>query len=204
MLQRLLTIIGLCVFTIGLAQAQSVSSNIIYQPAGNTVAGNPNGKITVVEFFDYNCGYCRAIYPQVEQLLKKNKDIRLVFRDYPILSENSIPPAQAALAAQLQNKYLSMQKALMTATKPLDEKEVLSLAKGLGLNTQKLAQDLSNPIVLRQIDANFALGQALGIKGTPTFIIAKTPPLVTAHPIVVAGPDINELQKLISQVANED
>lgn len=203
-MRRLLCLFALMFLTIGIAKAQSLNVPELYQPAGNAVAGNPNGKITVVEFFDYNCGFCRKIYPELHQLLQKDHNIRLIFRDYPILSELSIPPAQAALAAQKQSKYLAMQNAMMTATKPLDEKEILSLAQGVGLNTKELSADMSSPSVLKQIDANLLLGRIIGLRGTPTFIIVKTPPEKTAHPVMISGPSIDELQKLINQVASEN
>jgi protein-disulfide isomerase len=81
--------------------------NALYEPAGNAIAGNPKGHITVVEFFDYNCGYCRMIYPHVTQLIKTNPNLRVIYREYPVLSEKSVLPAKAALAAQKQGKYAS-------------------------------------------------------------------------------------------------
>ncbi len=203
-MRRLLSLFVLMFLAIGIAKAQSLNMPELYQPAGNAIAGNPNGKITVVEFFDYNCAFCRKIYPQLQQLIAQDHNIRLIYREYAILSENSIPPAQAAFAAQKQGKYLAMHNAMMTATKPLDEKEILSLAQGVGLNTKELSIDMSSPSVLKQIDANLLLGKIIGLRGTPTFLIVKTPPEKTAHPVMVSGPSIDELKKLINQVASEN
>ncbi len=176
--------------------------NALYQPAGNEVAGNPNGHITVVEFFDYNCGYCRAIYPQLNQLIAKDHDVRLLYREYPVLSPHSLLPAQAALAAQNQGKYSQLHDLMMEANSPLYEDEINHLASKLRMNTSQLDRDMNSDKVMNQIQTNLSIGQALNIQGVPSFIISRTTPPSTEKAKVLVGPSIEDLQQAISRAEN--
>lgn len=173
--------------------------NKLYQPAGNTIAGNPQGHVTVVEFFDYNCGYCRLIYPSINKLLEKDHDLRLVFREYPVLSPHSLLPAQAALAAQLQGKYVQLHTAMMEASMPLYQGEVNKLAAEVGINTTQLDKDMNSNVVMDQIQTNLAIGQALNIQGVPSFIIARTTPPSAHKAEVLVGPSMTELRDAITK-----
>lgn len=176
--------------------------NALYEPAGNAIAGNPKGHITVVEFFDYNCGYCRMIYPKFEKLIKSNSNLRVVYREYPVLSDRSILPAKAALAAEKQGKYEALHHAMMNAMMPLSQDEIVRLAKPLGINTTQLVSDMKSPAIEKQVEANLALGQALNIQGVPAFIVVRTTPPSKQEAKVTIGPSIGELEKLISQANN--
>lgn len=173
--------------------------NVLYQSAGNEVAGNPNGHITVVEFFDYNCGYCRAIYPQLNALIQKDHDVRLLYREYPVLSPHSLLPAQAALAAQNQGKYAQLHTLMMEASSPLYEDEINHLAKQVGINTSQLDKDMNSNKVMDQIQTNLSIGQALNIQGVPSFVIARTTPPSKQKAKVLVGPSIEDLQQAISR-----
>ena len=184
------------------SSAFAAKVNQLYQPAGNEIAGNPNGAITVVEFFDYNCGYCRAIYPQLNRLIAKDHNVRLLYREYPVLSPRSLLPAQAALAAQNQGKYSQLHSMMMGASSPLSESEINDLAKSLGMNTSQLDKDMNSNRVMNQIQMNLSIGQALNIQGVPSFIIARTTPPSTQKAKVLVGPSIEDLQKAITRAEN--
>ena len=135
------------------------------------VAGNPDGAITLVEFFDYRCGYCRRVKPTVETLLAENDDLRFVFKEFPILGPESTEAARAALAARNQGNYEAFHWALMEAEGSFDRDHILSVAGSVGLDTERLARDMEEPALDALIERNAALANALGIGGTPAFVI---------------------------------
>jgi protein-disulfide isomerase len=138
------------------------------------VAGNPNGDVTIVEFFDYKCGYCRKIVPELSQLIKQDGNIRLVLKEFPILSRDSEMAARAAVASVKQGKYWDFHIALMSADE-ITQESVMAIAKGVGINTVKLAADMAAPSSSDVISRNHELAQKLGIEATPTFYIGDTP-----------------------------
>lgn len=135
------------------------------------VAGNPEGDVTVVEFFDYNCPYCRRSVPELTGLLAGDGNIRLVLREWPILSEGSDFAARAALAARQQGQYQEMHEALMALQQPADETSVLGIAEILGLDVDQLKADMESPEIEEHLATSMRLAQALGITGTPAFVI---------------------------------
>jgi protein-disulfide isomerase len=205
---KLMGIIGLSVLGISLSFAapkkdSSDHLNALYRSAGNAIAGNPQGQITMVEFFDYNCGYCRLIYPKINNLIEQNKNLRVVFREYPVLSPRSVLPAKAALAAQKQGKYAQLHEAMMTAKMPLDQSEIVRLASGLHMDTAKLLQDINSSAIDNQIEANLQIGQNMNIQGVPTFIVVRTSP-PSKHPAeVVVGPSVSDLENMIKKAEND-
>jgi protein-disulfide isomerase len=138
------------------------------------VAGNPNGDVTIVEFFDYKCGYCRKIVPELSQLIKQDGNIRLVMKEFPILSRDSEMAARAAVASVKQGKYWDFHIALMSADE-ITQESVMAIAKGVGIDTVKLAADMAAPSSSDVISRNHELAQKLGIEATPTFYIGDTP-----------------------------
>ena len=135
------------------------------------VAGNPDGSIVLVEFFDYRCGYCRRVKPTLETLLAENEDLRLVYKEFPILGPESTLAARAALAARAQGLYEPFHWALMETDGPLDLDHILSVARSVGLDDERLAHDMDDPSFDGLIESNAALAAALGIRGTPGFVI---------------------------------
>lgn len=133
--------------------------------------GPANAKITVIEFFDYKCGFCHAAQGWVANLIATRKDIRFIFKELPILSENSTLAARAAIAAHNQGKYLDMHNALMTARGDLNQEQIFEIASSVGLNLDRLKADMAKP----QVDATIAgmreQATNLSIGGTPGFII---------------------------------
>lgn len=135
------------------------------------VLGNPDGDITVVEFFDYNCPYCRRAMSEVQGLLAADENVRLVYREWPILSEGSVFAAKAALAAREQGKYEEFHWALMGMDERVEEASVMRLAEEIGLDIEQLRADMDAPEVQDHIDESMRLTQALGFNGTPSFVI---------------------------------
>jgi len=184
------------------------AAKALYNPGLNTVAGNPNGSVTLVELFDYNCPSCRKIQPVIEMMIKRNPDLRVVYKEYPLFGDVSLPPTKAVLAAQKQGKYLSLHGALLRATRPLTEAEVVRIAKVQGLDTKQLKKDMKSTEVLQQINANNALIQKLGLTGAPVIIvsnsnIAKEPKKYIKQPQYVRmGFDdaVKDIQTLIDKV----
>jgi protein-disulfide isomerase len=137
------------------------------------VAGNPSGNVTIVEFFDVRCPYCRRFEPAMDELLAKDHGIRLVYKDLPILGPSSVVGAKALLAAQRQGKYLALRTALMRDAQPPTAESVRAVAPGLGIDPERLARDMDDPAIQKRIDANLALAHDLGIDGTPAMVIGK-------------------------------
>lgn len=135
------------------------------------VMGNPEGDVTMVEFFDYNCPYCRRSMPELSGLLEDDTNVRVVLREWPILSEGSDFAARAALAARKQDRYQDMHEALMALQQPADEVSVLRVAEELGLDIDQLKADMASPEIAEHIATSQRLAQALGISGTPAFVI---------------------------------
>ena len=135
------------------------------------VFGNPEGDVTVVEFFDYNCPYCKRAMSEVQGLLDVDRDVRLVYREWPILSEGSVFAAKAALAASEQGKYEEFHRALMGMEQRAEEASVMRLAEEIGLDIEQLRTDMEAPKVQEHIDESMRLTQALGFNGTPSFVI---------------------------------
>lgn len=135
-------------------------------------AGNPKGDVTIVEFFDYNCGYCKQALADLMTLLDKDKNVRLVFVEIPILGDSSILAAQWALAAKAQDgNYLAYHTALMKNRGPLNDETLKNHAKAAGLDIARLEKDRTDPKINDIISENLNMARAVGIQGTPAFII---------------------------------
>lgn len=147
------------------------------------VIGNPDGDVTVVEFFDYNCPYCRKASAEVEQVIAEDDGVRVLFREWPILGEGSVAAAKAALAARVQDRYSDLHEALMGAQGRLDEEAVMRIAGDVGLDLDQLRADMEAPEVQAHIDTSMQLAQSLGFSGTPSFVIGDTraPGLIDAE-----------------------
>ena len=143
----------------------------IFSDKDMPMAGNPDGDVTVVEFFDYNCGYCKKAFSDIMKLLDEDKNIRIVFQDLPILSPTSQQMAELSLAANKQGKYFEFHKALMEYRGTQSEEAFLKLAEGVGLDTKKLEQDAKSAEVQKEISQIKEMSQVLGIRGTPGFVV---------------------------------
>ena len=135
------------------------------------VLGNRNGDVAIVMFFDYACAFCKAAEPRLLQLLKDDKGVKLIFKEFPILTPESRIAAKASLAASRQGKYESFHLALMAFRGKLEAPTIFEIAKNVGLDVERLRRDMDAPEIADQIIANFNLARPLGITSTPTFII---------------------------------
>ena len=151
----------------------SQQRDILENDPNAPVLGNPNGDVTVIEFFDYNCSYCKKVMPEVKRLIAADKNIRLVYREWPILGEGSVFAAKAALASRAQGKYEEFHWALMEMRNRADETTVLRIAEKVGLDIEELLTDMEKPAVSEHIAMSMRITQALGFNGTPSFIIGN-------------------------------
>ncbi len=139
--------------------------------------GNPEGDVTVVEFFDYNCPYCRSAGETMQALLAADANVRVIYLEWPILGEDSVIAARAALAAREQDKYEAFHWALMNGEGRVNEAIIFKVARDLGMDVVKLEADMVSPAVEAHIALSNALAQQLGFTGTPAFIVGdKTAP----------------------------
>lgn len=146
----------------------------LFQSAADYVAGNPQGDVTVVEFLDYRCGYCKKARPEVVKLLESDKKLRVVVKEFPILGPDSEIASRAAIASKRQGKYWEFHLAMM-AEPSLDEATIFEIAKSKGLDIAKLRTDMASKEVSAIIADTHALAQKLGIDSTPTFIFGDEP-----------------------------
>lgn len=160
-----------------LSAVKQNASQIFNDPA-SPVAGNPNGTVTLVEFFDYQCGHCKEMNTIVQAILKKDSNLRLVLKELPIFGGNSQLAAKAALAANQvdSSKYFAFHDALLSAENPMSETKVFKIAREVGYSEDQIKtikKDMDSPVVQKQLKDNFQLAQALQLAGTPAFIIAN-------------------------------
>ena len=143
----------------------------IFRDKADFVAGNPDGKVTMVEFFDYNCGWCKKGFPEVMSLLDTDKDLKFVLKEFPIFGEDSEYAAKAAIASGKQGKYWDLHRAMFSHEGKITKDSVDEIAAGIGLNMNQLKKDMKDPALTEILERNRALAQSLAINGTPAFII---------------------------------
>lgn len=146
----------------------------LFKEAEPIVAGNPKGDVTIIEFFDYRCPYCKKATADLADLLKKDGNIRLVLKEFPILSPESALAARAAIASVAQGKYWDFHMALMNAEE-LSEELIFKLAKDTGIDVARLKNDMENPKIAKRLAETDNLARALGINATPTFFVGDEP-----------------------------
>ncbi len=137
-------------------------------------AGNPNGSQSLVIFWDPNCGYCKRFSKELGTVLTKNKDVKVIFVDLPIMGENSALITKALLAAHAQGKYYPFQELVYQSPDKLTKKKIFKLAKSIGIDTKKLEADMKSKEVQDQIDQTLDLAKQIGVNGTPTLIVNET------------------------------
>jgi len=138
--------------------------------------GNPNGSATLVEFFDYNCHFCKGALPDVTKLIKGDPNLKLVLKDFPVLGPGSVEAAKVASAARNQlpgDKFWAFHSKLLALHGPIGKTEAISVAKDLGLDMDKLAKDMESPEIKTGLDEAMRLADALQINGTPSFVVGQ-------------------------------
>lgn len=157
----------------------SVASNakaIFDSPRGVTV-GNKDGDVTFVEFFDYNCGYCKRAMTDMLELIKSDPKLKVVLKEFPVLGPASVEAAQVAVAVRMQDptgkKYLDFHQKLLTGKGQADKARAMAAAKDAGADMAKLEKDLASPEIRATLEENFKLAEAMGMNGTPSYVIGK-------------------------------
>ena len=156
-----------------------VSNNaeaIFNSPRGVTL-GNKDGDVTFVEFFDYNCGYCKRAMTDMMDLMKADPKLKIVLKEFPVLSAGSVEAAQVGVAVRMQDptgkKYLDFHQKLLGGRGAADKARAMAVAKEVGLDMGKLEKDLASAEVKSTLEENFKLAEAMGMNGTPSYVIGK-------------------------------
>ena len=162
---------------------------------GDPVMGNANGTITLYEFSDYNCGYCKRVFEPIQQLVRDNPDVRLVIKEFPILSQSSLVAAKAAIAAEMQGKFGDYHIAMMTYRGQITDAVVMRMAAQAGVDIEQLKSDMESPKTMAIIQRTREAAAALEINGTPGLVVGDT--------IVPGAIGLDELVKLIADERNK-
>jgi protein-disulfide isomerase len=175
---------------------ESIAKNAdtIFNSPRGVVLGNKDGDVTFVEFFDYNCGYCKRAMADMLDLLKSDHKLKVVLKEFPVLSEGSVDAAKVAVAVRMQDptgqKYLDFHQKLLGGRGPADKARAMAAAKDAGLDTAKLEKDMQSPEVKATIAENFKLAEDMGMNGTPSYVIGKQ--------VVVGAVGLDGLKEKIS------
>jgi protein-disulfide isomerase len=159
------------------------------------VVGNPQGDVTLVEFFDYRCPYCKQVAPAIEALLGEDKQLRVVYKEFPVLGPESVTAARAALAARKQGKYEVLHQTLMGMKGQINETAIFSAAKSAGIDIERLKRDMAAPEIDAMLHANHQLAAALDIRGTPGFVIGDE--------VVPGAVSADALRQMIATARND-
>jgi protein-disulfide isomerase len=162
----------------------------IFDDPATPVGGNVRGDVTIVEFFDYRCPYCKQVQPSLQTMLSEDHKLRFVYKEMPVLGPASVAAARAALAAQRQGKYEAFHTAMMATKGQITEDTVFKVAASVGLDIDRLKRDMTAPDITEAIKKNLALADALNIRGTPGFIIGDK--------IVPGALDIEALRNMVA------
>jgi protein-disulfide isomerase len=167
----------------------------IFDDPATPVGGNPQGDVSIVEFFDYRCPYCKQVLPALQTLLDHDPKIRFIYKEMPVLGHESVVAAHAALGARRQGKYEAFHAAMMGTRGQITEETVYKVAGSVGLDVDRLKKDMADPEIDQVLKANLALADALNIHGTPGFIIGD-------H-IVPGAIDLAALQNMIADARKQ-
>jgi protein-disulfide isomerase len=153
------------------------NGDTIFNSPRGVVLGNKDGDVAFVEFFDYNCGYCKRAMADMMDLLKSDPKLKVVLKEFPVLSQGSVEAAQVAVAVRMQDptgkKYLDFHQKLLGGRGPADKARALAVAKDAGLDMAKLEKDMASPEAKATIEENFKLAEEMGMNGTPSYVIGK-------------------------------
>jgi len=173
-------------------QALAAHGKSLYRSPNSFVAGNLDGDVTLVEFFDYNCGFCRRSLSDLMTLIDTDPKLKVVFKEFPILSEGSIYASRAAIASIKQGKYMEFHKALMELRGTADKNSVLETAEEVGLDIAKLKKEMKEPYIDAEIRNAQATASAIGVNGTPAFVLGDR--------VIGGAVGIEELRRQIAEI----
>jgi len=163
---------------------------LLHDPA-SPVLGNPHGDVTLVEFFDYRCPYCKSSAPNVTALIQSDPKLRVVMKEFPVLGADSVFASKVALVAARYDKYQAFHDAVLANKGSLDDGKTLAIARSVGLDSDAVSKQMSDPAIETNLQKNLALAQILQIDGTPTFIVGDT--------IIPGMATIDDLKQAIAQ-----
>jgi protein-disulfide isomerase len=173
------------------------NADAVYEQSNGAVLGNPNGKVTIVEFIDYQCKHCKNMHPVLKNVMNSDEEVRVIVKELPIFGGTSLYAAKAALAAIKQGKFDALHAEIIKLEMPLTEEKVLTAAKDVGLNLKKLKRDIQSDDIDQILKANFDLSQKLRIMGTPAFIVGTA----NGESFFIPGAtDENKLRELIAKI----
>ncbi len=165
----------------------------VFAAPDHVVLGNPKGNVTFVEFFDYNCGYCKHAMSDMLTLMKTDPNLKVLLKEYPVLGQGSVEAAKVAVAVRMQapKRYLEFHTKLLGGRGHADEARALAVAKSMGLDMARIRKDMNSADAKKMINTDYAVGQALGLNGTPSYVIGDN--------VVVGAVGLAELKQKISQ-----
>lgn len=163
----------------------------LFGNAEDPVRGNPRGDVSIVEFFDVRCPYCKRLHEDITALLGRDRNLRVVMKDIPILGPNSVLASRALLAAQRQGRYVELHDALMRMRGEPTAAAIRAEAEAVGIDASRLFRDMEDPAIQRRLDANLALARALQIEGTPALIIGDT--------LIPGAVPLAQLERLVAE-----
>lgn len=170
-------------------------SEAIFNSPRGVVVGNAKGDVTFVEFFDYNCGYCKRAMDDMVEIMKADPKLKVVLKEFPVLGPGSVEAAQVAVAVRMQDpsgkKYLDFHQKLLGGRGQADKARALAAAKEAGLDVARLERDMNSPEVKATLEESFKLAEALGMNGTPSYVIGKD--------VVIGAVGVAALKEKISQ-----
>lgn len=171
--------------------AIAAAGDALFRDAADPVKGNQRGDVTIVEFFDARCGYCKQLHPTMEALLRRDANVRVVMKDLPILGPNSVLASRALLAAQRQGRYQPLYDALLTLRTEPTEAVLRQQAERVGLDWARLRREMDDPAIERRLQSNLRLARTLGIEGTPALVIGEA--------LVPGAVDLPTLERLVAE-----
>ena len=177
------------------AERKQTGLSKVRDDRGDPVMGNANGTITLYEFSDYNCGYCKRVFEPIQQLVRDNPDVRLVIKEFPILSQSSLVAAKAAIAAEMQGKFGDYHIAMMTYRGQITDAVVMRMASQARVDIEQLKSDMESPKTMAIIQRTREAAAALEINGTPGLVVGDT--------VVPGAIGLDELIKLIAEERNK-
>jgi protein-disulfide isomerase len=176
------------------AAAVTANANLIFNSPRGVTVGNKDGDVTFVEFFDYNCGYCKKAMADMVEIMKDDPKLKVVLKEFPVLGPGSVEAAQVAVAVRMQDptgkKYLAFHQNLLGGRGQADKARSMAAAKEAGLDMARLEKDFSSPEVRATIEENFKLAESMGMNGTPSYVIGKQ--------VIIGAVGIDALKEKIS------
>jgi len=153
--------------------AVKAHAKLLFNSPDQVTLGNPKGDVTFVEFFDYNCAYCKRAMTDMLTLMKTDPNLKVVLKEFPVLGPGSVEAARVAVAVRMQapDKYLEFHQKLLGGRGHADEARALAVAKEIGLDMDRLKKDMKSPEVEKSLKQDFGLAEALGLNGTPSYVI---------------------------------